>query len=176
MFNKAGLYAASLCLAVIFMPKLRAQNMSHSGIAVLKPTQGNQVKGTVKFNEHGGKMRVVADISGLKPGKHGLHIHEKGDCSAPDATSAGGHFNPDIKSHGAPDAAEHHMGDLGNIEANAKGKAHIDRTVDFLTIAEDPNSIAGKAVIVHAQEDDLHSQPVGNAGARVACGVIAKKN
>ena len=120
-------------------------------------------------------MRVVADISGLKPGKHGLHIHEKGDCSAPDATSAGGHFNPDKKNHGAPDASEHHMGDLGNIEANAKGKAHLDRTVDFLTIAEDPNSIAGKAVIVHAQEDDLKSQPVGNAGARVACGVITKK-
>jgi Cu-Zn family superoxide dismutase len=121
-------------------------------------------------------MRVVADISGLKPGKHGLHIHEKGDCSAPDATSAGGHFNPEKKNHGAPDAAEHHLGDLGNIEAAAKGKAHLDRTVDFLTIAVDPNTIEGKAVIVHAQEDDLHSQPVGNAGARLACGVITKKN
>ena len=172
----AGWFAASVFSAVLSVALLHAQNMSHSGVATLKPTQGNRVKGTVRFNESGGKMRVVADISGLKPGKHGLHIHEKGDCSAPDATSAGGHFNPEKKNHGSPEAAEHHMGDLGNIEADAKGKAHLDLRVDFLTIAEDPNTIAGKAVIVHANEDDLHSQPVGNAGARVACGVIQKKN
>lgn len=176
MIKKAGLFAASVCWAGLLIPGLQAQNMSHSGVATLKATQGNQVKGTIRFNESGGKMRVVADISGLKPGKHGLHIHEKGDCSAPDATSAGGHFNPEKKNHGAPDSAEHHLGDLGNIEADARGKAHLDRTVDFLTIAVDPNTIEGKAVIVHAQEDDLHSQPVGNAGARVACGVIRKKN
>jgi Cu-Zn family superoxide dismutase len=162
-------------LSAAVVPVAFAAGDSHSAIAILKPTQGNDVKGTVKFDEKNGKTRIVANVTGLKPGQHGFHIHEKGDCSAPDATSAGGHFNPDGKKHGAPDSPEHHAGDLGNVTADAKGKAHLDRTVDFITVGDGAHSVAGKAVIVHIQVDDLQSQPVGNAGARVACGVIEKK-
>ena len=175
--KRNALLAFSIFVLVVFLgPLLRAQGMSHSGVAVLKPTQGSQVKGTVQFNEIPPKVHIVADVTGLTPGKHGFHIHEKGDCSAPDASSAGGHFNPDNAKHGAPDAAEHHMGDLGNLEADASGHAHYDRTVDFLELAVDPKTIDGKAVIIHAGEDDLRSQPAGNSGARVACGVIRKRN
>ena len=166
-------------LMVVGLPCYRyqvmAQGMSHTGVAILKPTKGSTVKGTVRFNEVPPNVRIVADLTGLTPGKHGFHIHDKGDCSAPDASSAGPHFNPEKKMHGAPDAAEHHMGDLGNIEADATGHAHYERTVNFLELAVDPNTIDGKAVIVHAGEDDLHSQPAGNSGARVACGIILKK-
>src|SRR6202035_4094665 len=130
--------------------------------------------GTVTFVMKGDQVQVVADVQNLKPGKHGFHIHEKGDCSSPDASSAGGHFNPENMKHGGPDASEHHVGDLGNIEADANGRAHYDRTVNFLEIAVDPNTIDGKAIIVHAQEDDLHTQPTGNSGARLACGIIRK--
>ena len=175
--KRNGLFALSMFTAVLFLcPTLRAQGMSHSGVAVLKPALGSQVKGTVRFNEIPPKVHIVADVTGLSPGSHGFHIHEKGDCSAPDASSAGGHFNPDNMKHGAPDAAEHHTGDLGNLEADSSGHAHYERTVDFLELAVDPKTIDGKAVIVHAGEDDLHSQPAGNSGARVACGVIRKKN
>jgi Cu-Zn family superoxide dismutase len=175
---RRNLFLVAACLLVAGMqcPSAQSQGMSHSAVAVLKPTQGSNVKGTVRFNETPPKVHIVADLTGLTPGKHGFHIHEKGDCSAPDASSAGGHFNPDHTMHGAPDAAEHHDGDLGNIVADANGKAHYDQTVNFLEIAVDPKTIDGKAVIVHAGEDDLHSQPAGNAGPRVACGVIRKKN
>lgn len=176
MRTNMRLLAACLFLVGLSVPSAQAaQGGSHSAIAKLAPTQGNDVKGTVTFNEHNGKTRIIANVTGLKPGKHGIHIHEKGDCSAPDATSAGGHFNPENHKHGAPDASEHHAGDLGNIEANAKGKAHLDRTVDFVTVSDGPHSVVGKGVIVHADEDDLQSQPVGKAGARVACGVVEKK-
>ena len=143
-------------------------------VANLEPTQGNTAKGTVTFEETGGKVSATAKVSGLKAGKHGFHIHEKGDCSAPDAASAGGHYNPESKAHGTPDAPEHHTGDLGNVEADAKGDASLSRTYDFLSLSG-PNSIVGKAVIVHIQEDDFKTQPTGNAGARVACGVIQPK-
>jgi superoxide dismutase, Cu-Zn family len=175
--KKNILFAFCVFVAAAFQcSTARAQGMSHSAVAVLKPTQGSNVKGTVRLNEIPPKVHIVADVTGLSPGKHGFHIHEKGDCSAPDASSAGGHFNPDNAKHGAPDASEHHMGDLGNLEADASGHAHYERTVDFLELAVDPKTIDGKAIIVHAGEDDLHSQPAGNSGARLACGIIHKKN
>src|SRR5580700_8847198 len=170
------LMAACLFLGGLLCPRAQAQGMSHNATAILKPTKGSKTKGTVRFNEIPPKVHIVADVTGLSPGKHGFHIHEKGDCSSPDASSAGGHFNPDNMKHGGPDASEHHMGDLGNIEARANGRAHYERTVNFLEIAVDPNTIDGKAIIVHAQEDDLHTQPTGNSGARLACGIIRKKN
>ncbi|HEV8131599.1 MAG TPA: superoxide dismutase family protein [Acidobacteriota bacterium] len=152
-----------------------ASQAGPSAGAELKPTRGNNVTGTVTFHEMGDQVHVVADISGLKPGKHGFHIHEKGDCSAPDATSAGAHFNPDSQPHGAPTAAAHHAGDFGNIEANASGNAHLETTVNFITVSDGPKSVVGRSVIVHAAPDDLTTQPTGNAGARLACGVIEKK-
>jgi len=140
-------------------------------VAVLQPTEGNSVRGTVMFTKVEDGILVVADVEGLSPGNHGFHIHEYGDLTAPDGTSAGGHFNPEGMPHGGPDAAERHVGDLGNIVADTDGKAHYERTDTKLAFSG-AHSIIGLAVVVHAGEDDLTSQPTGSAGARVACGVI----
>jgi len=151
-----------------------ASPMTAKAVATLSPTQGYDVKGTVTFTKVDNGVQVVADITGLKPGEHGFHIHEKGDCSAPDASSAGGHFNPTGMPHGGADSAKHHLGDMGNITADASGKAHLDRVFSFLALSG-TNSIVGHSVIVHEGTDDLTSQPSGNAGARAACGVIEIK-
>lgn len=140
-------------------------------VANLSPTQGNNVSGKVTFTKVDDGIKIVADLKGLSEGKHGFHVHEKGDCSAPDGTSAGGHFNPENKPHGAPDDSARHVGDMGNIEAGSDGNAHYER-VDHLMSFSGSHSIIGKAVIVHQKADDLKSQPTGAAGARVACGVI----
>jgi Cu-Zn family superoxide dismutase len=142
-----------------------------SAIALLHPTEGSSVHGTVTFEQVQNGVRVRADISGLTPGKHGFHIHEFGDCSAPDGSSAGGHFNPAGMAHGAPSAKNRHEGDMGNIEADKDGHATLDY-VDHVMQLTGPESILGRGVIVHAKEDDLKTQPTGNAGPRVACGVI----
>ena len=146
-------------------------NPSMKAFANLEPTQGNNVKGTVTFTQEPNGVRVVAEITGLTPGKHGFHIHEKGDCSAPDGTSAGGHFNPTNMPHGSPDSEQHHVGDLGNITADATGTATMNQVFGFLELTG-TNSIVGRGVIVHSGEDDFTTQPTGNAGSRVACGVI----
>jgi superoxide dismutase, Cu-Zn family len=138
--------------------------------ATLESKSKSKVTGTVTFTKVGDEVQVVADIENLSPGKHGFHIHEKGDCSAADASSAGGHFNPTHQHHGGPTSAEHHAGDLGNITADASGKAHLDWTGKLSLTGAD--SIIGKSVVVHEKEDDLKSDPAGNAGARIACGVI----
>jgi superoxide dismutase, Cu-Zn family len=141
-------------------------------IAVLHPTDGNKVSGTVTFTEEADGVRIQADISGLTPGKHGFHVHEFGDCSAPDLASAGGHFNPTNKPHAGPDAAERHVGDMGNVEADASGAAKLDYVDHEISLANDQRSVIGRSVIVHAKADDLKSQPAGDSGARIACGVI----
>ena len=143
-----------------------------SATANLQPTKGNKVWGTVTFTQKGSKVLVVANVNGLKPGLHGFHVHEKGDCSAADGMSAGGHFNPAGKPHGAPDSAERHGGDLGNLTPDKSGNATLSIEVDGITLDQTANSIIGKGVIVHANPDDLKSQPAGNAGHRLACGVI----
>jgi superoxide dismutase, Cu-Zn family len=140
-------------------------------VAVLSPTAANSVSGTVTFTRVQTGVRIVADLTGLTPGAHGFHIHEFGDCTAPDATSAGGHFNPARAQHGPPDTVHRHAGDFGNLIADATGRAHYER-VDTMITMEGLNSIIGRAVIVHEKTDDLRTQPTGNAGARVACGVI----
>jgi Cu-Zn family superoxide dismutase len=139
-------------------------------IAVLQSASGSKVTGTVTFTKTGDTVQVVADITGLTPGKHAFHIHEFGDCSAADASSAGGHFNPMHKPHGSPDSPERHAGDMGNLEADSSGKAHLELKDNMLKFSGE-NSILGHAVIVHEKVDDW-SQPVGNAGGRQACGVI----
>ncbi len=140
--------------------------------AVLYPTENDSASGIVRFSLVEGGIKIVADVRGLKPGRHGFHIHEYGDCSAADAASAGGHFNPENMPHGSPTATERHAGDLGNIEADISGKAHLERIDTRISFAGE-RSIIGRAVVVHAGEDDLTSQPTGKAGPRVACGVIA---
>ncbi len=139
--------------------------------AILNPTKGNKAHGNIVFTNVEAGVLIVADIEGLTPGEHGFHIHEKGDCSAPDASSAGDHFNPTQKSHGGPIQANRHVGDLGNIVADDQGNAHYER-VDEVVSLEGENSIVGRSVIVHENRDDLVSQPSGDAGKRLACGVI----
>src|ERR1051325_58753 len=136
----------------------------------LESKSGSQVTGTVTFTKSGDEVQIVAEIQNLKAGKHGFHIHEKGDCSAPDAASAGGHFNPTNQHHGGPVTTEHHTGDLGNIDADASGKVHFEWKGKMSLSGAD--SIIGKSVVVHEKEDDLKSDPAGNSGARIACGVI----
>ncbi len=146
-------------------------------MAVMQPTEGNNVNGTVTFTKEGNTIRLVADLTGLSEGEHGIHIHENGDCSAPDASSAGGHYAPNGSPHGAPNnpPTERHVGDLGNLRASADGITSYTR-VDSLLAFTGTNDIIGKAVIVHQGRDDLTSQPSGDAGARVACGVIEPVN
>ena len=144
-------------------------------IAVLHPTEGSSVRGVVTFTKVPGGVKIVADVEGLEPGKHGFHIHQFGDCSASDGTSAGGHFNPENVAHGGPDASVRHVGDLGNLEADESGKAHYERVDTFVTLSGS-HSVIGRAVVVHAKEDDLSSQPTGAAGSRLACGVIGIAN
>jgi superoxide dismutase, Cu-Zn family len=140
-------------------------------VALLHPTEGSEARGAVHFVSSQDGIRVTAVLEGLSPGLHGFHVHEYGDCSAPDGSSAGGHFNPDDLPHGAPTAGERHVGDLGNLSADEMGVAQLERT-DTLLAFTGPRSILGRAVVVHAQADDLLSQPTGEAGGRVACGVI----
>ena len=141
--------------------------------AQLQPTKGNKTFGEATFEEAGDRVRVVIFVQGLKPGQeHGLHIHEKGDCSSGDGMSAGGHFNPHGKPHGLPGSKESHVGDLPALKANKQGRANIQVDVDGISLKPGPASIIGRAVIVHADPDDYKTQPTGNAGARLACGVI----
>lgn len=144
-----------------------------AAVAVLRPTEGNAANGRVTFTSVEGGVRVVAEVSGLSEGPHGLHIHENGDCSAPDASSAGGHYAPDGSPHGAPNdpAGQRHAGDLGNIEASDDGTARYER-IDTVIQMSGPASILGRGVIVHSGQDDYTSQPSGDAGDRLACGVI----
>jgi superoxide dismutase, Cu-Zn family len=140
-------------------------------ICQIYPTQGSAVTGIVTFTQTPEGVKVVADLKGLSKGKHGFHIHECGDCSAADGTSAGGHFNPEKMNHGAPTDAMHHTGDLGNIEADENGTAHLEYVDKGISLSGS-NSIIGRSIIVHKNEDDLKTQPTGNAGARLGCGVI----
>jgi len=151
--------------------KMKMKNDVVKAVCVLLPTQGNTVNGTITFASTAGGVLVKGDIHGLAPGKHGFHIHECGDCSAADGTSAGGHFNPTGMQHGSPMDMTRHEGDMGNIEADASGNAHVEYT-DKMMKLNGPNSIIGRGIIVHSGEDDLKTQPTGNSGARVACGVI----
>jgi Cu-Zn family superoxide dismutase len=146
-----------------------------SATASLHPTKGNSVSGTVNFRQKGDVVLVEARISGLNPyGTNAIHIHEKGNCSAADGSSAGGHFNPSSSQHGGPTGAVRHGGDLGNLKADANGNAQMSIEVAGISVGSGPDSIIGRAVIVHAGADDLKTQPSGNSGARVACGLISK--
>ena len=147
------------------------RSVSVKAVAELTPTEGNEARGTVTFTTEDEWVRVVGDFSGLEPGSHGFHIHEKGDCSAPDGSSAGGHFNPVGEDHGAPGDNEHHTGDLGNIVADESGKAHLEKNFAFLDLSGE-HSIIGRGVIIHQGEDDFSTNPGGASGKRLACGII----
>ena len=143
--------------------------------AQLQPTRGNTVTGNVTFTQKGDKVVVAAKVSGLKPNQeHGFHVHDKGDCSSGDGMSAAGHFNPKGNPHGHHSTQARHAGDMPNLKADAYGNASMNAELDIITVSEGPTSVVGRGLIVHAQPDDYKSQPVGNAGARMACAVIQK--
>lgn len=151
----------------------KAQVQGPSATAKLEPTQGNQVRGTVHFTQVGGELRIKGQVTGLKPSsEHGFHVHEKGDCSSGDGTSAGGHFNPHNTRHGMPMGAEHHTGDLPSLLSDATGTAKIDVKISGPRVGSGADDIVGRGLIVHEKRDDFMSQPTGDAGARVACAVI----
>ena len=148
---------------------------NHGAVAELAPTKDSTAKGNVTFSVVDGKVHVKGQVSGLKPNsEHGFHIHEKGDCSAPNGDSAGGHFNPSKEDHGNVATTPHHGGDIPNIKADAQGNAVVDAAVSTnVNIGEGNDSdIIGRGLIVHADPDDYKTQPTGNAGARLACAVI----
>jgi superoxide dismutase, Cu-Zn family len=142
-------------------------------VAVIHPTASHdQVRGLVEFEQVEDGILIVAEIHGLEPNqKHGFHIHQWGDCSDPEAERAGGHFDPTDAPHGGPEDAKRHVGDLGNIEADDAGVGRYRRTDSKLTFTGE-NSIIGRAVVVHQEEDDLETQPTGDAGPRLGCGTI----
>jgi len=142
----------------------------------LEPKSGTAVTGTATFTEKNGKVTFTAKMTGLQPGVHAIHIHEKSDCSAPDASSAGGHWNPTFKKHGKWGVAEYHKGDIGNFTADAQGNGSITLTTDEWCIGceDETKNILGKGLIVHQGADDFTTQPTGNAGGRAACAGIIK--
>jgi len=142
-------------------------------VAQLKPTAGNKAAGTVWFTQDGLRVNVRVQVSGLVPNQeHGFHVHEKGDCSAPDGMSAGGHFNPGGQPHG-PQNAPHHGGDMPSLKADGAGNAQASFQIEGVSIGTGIDGLLGKGVIVHAKPDDYSTQPTGNSGGRIACGVIA---
>lgn len=156
--------------------KTAVANVTRSKAAATQPSWGN-ASGTVTFTEKGdGKVKVVIDLQGVPPGKHGFHIHEKGDISAPDLSSAGAHFNPHKQPHAGPGHEARHAGDFGNVDADVSGNVKKELVVDQITIGTGAvDDIVGKSVILHAKADDLKSQPSGDAGGRIAGGVIELK-
>ena len=143
--------------------------------ATLEPTKGSTVRGSASFAQFDGKVRVTANVSGLKPnGEYGFHIHEAGDCSSGDGMSAKGHFNPQGKPHAHAGIPERHAGDLPSLKSDAGGNATLTADLDIITVAPGPNSVVGRGLIVHIQPDDFKTQPTGNAGARSACAVIQR--
>lgn len=147
----------------------------YHAVALMIPTAGNTARGVIHFDETDGGVTVTAEVTGLSPNhKHGFHIHEFGDLSAPDGTATGGHYNPEGHDHALPQSGDavRHAGDMGNLEADAEGNATYTMTFDNITIFDDNhNPIIGRGVIIHAKTDD-GGQPTGNAGARIAQGIV----
>ena len=177
----ASLAVATGAIMLALQNPAAAAIVDESGQAVAKlaPTKDSTASGTATFSAAGKDgVRITIEVSGLKPNsQHGLHVHEKGDCSAPDATSAGPHFSLQGQEHGPHEGDKFHAGDLGNLEADAQGKATKTLVVpaNKLTLASGPASVVGRAVVVHGGADDLKSQPAGNSGPRIACGVVDRE-
>jgi len=154
-----------------------ADALPPTALVALVPTKDSKVSGTLTLTqERTGGVSIMGTVGNLEPGsRHGFHVHDKGDCSAPDGSSAGAHFNPTSMEHGDPSkAGAHHLGDMVNIEADAQGSAQVRVMIPDATLHDNgPNDLIGKGIIVHADPDDYTTQPSGNSGARLACGRIA---
>lgn len=153
---------------------------AHGGVktatAIIASKSGSKVSGKATFTEEGGKVKLVLELEGVPSGKHAVHLHEKGDCSGDSATAAGAHWNPAAKPHGKLGDGDAHAGDIGNAEVGADGKARLEFSTDRWTIGgnDSTKNILNHALIIHAKEDDYKSQPAGNAGARIGCGVVSE--
>ena len=174
-----GVLTLMSCALLLAACAVTPEHQGASAVARLEAKGGSQVHGQVRFTQVGSGVRIEGEVVGLGPGDKALHIHERGDCSAADAASAGGHFNPrDSKNwssrHGGPHSAERHAGDLGNIVFDPHGKAVVNMMVSGLTVDRGPLGIVGRGLVVHFQPDDLKTDPTGDAGARAACGVIER--
>lgn len=151
------------------------QDDERTAQATMEAKSGSNVTGEAKFTDEGnGKVRFELTVNNLTPGEHAVHLHENGDCSAEDASSAGGHWNPTMKPHGKRgDGTSYHKGDVGNMTVGNDGKGTMNLSVDGWSIGgPDSTNVVGKSVIIHEKADDFTSQPSGNAGGRVSCGVI----
>jgi Cu-Zn family superoxide dismutase len=169
LMKKLAIVSALLLLAAA----CASMGSGPSATATLAPTSGSTAAGTVQLTQLAdGAVQVKADLTGVPAGVHGFHIHEKGDCGD-NGNAAGGHFNPTGTPHGAPNATAHHAGDFGNVTANAAGEVHTTFTTRSITVGAGTSSAVGRAMILHANPDDLTTQPTGNAGARIACGVVS---
>lgn len=153
--------------------KPAAGGQGKKAVATIESKSGSHVTGKAVFHEEGGKVTLKIKIEGADPGTHAVHLHETGDCSAADGASAGGHWNPSHEDHGKWSASPFHHGDIGNIEVGKDGKGELTLTTDLWTIGGAPETdVIGKGVIIHAKADDFTTQPTGNAGGRVGCGVV----
>jgi len=179
----AGLLLAGFGTACIFVhaedDSMNGEHAAATGhhhgaraTSTIEAKSGSSLTGSASFVETEGGVLIELEVHHAPPGWHAVHVHEKGDCSAADGTSAGGHFNPGNMAHGAPHALAHHAGDLGNMWVDEKGEGRHVLLMPELTVAAGPYSVVGRALVVHATNDDLTTQPTGNAGGRIGCGVI----
>jgi len=173
---KKIIFSSFIAIVLIIACKSGSETKSNSLTINLEPKSGSTVSGTATFTEKNGTVTFTTKISGLKPGVHGIHIHEKADCSAADVASAGGHWNPTHTKHGKWTDAEHHKGDIGNITADENGNATMTlKTTEWcIGCGDETKDILGKGLIVHANPDDFTTQPTGNAGGRIACSAIIR--
>ena len=165
----------SVVLAVSLLMLAACATMNRpTATATLAPTTGQTAQGTVRFVQLAdGSVEVSVELTGVPPGVHGFHVHDKGDCGD-NGNAAGGHFNPSATAHGAPETDPHHAGYFGNVTADANGVVSTRFTTRSVTVEAGPSSAVGHAVILHANPDDLTTQPTGNAGGRIACGVVQR--
>ena len=173
MKNLIPLAGAALLVGCQGMSTSSTPEDAPRATAALQPTKGNKAFAEATFEQVGDKVRVIVFAQNLPPAREvGFHIHEAGDCSSGDGMSAKGHFNPYGKPHGDPKSAERHAGDLPALKVEKNGRARLDVTVDGISIGKGAGNIVGRGLIIHADPDDYKTQPTGNAGARIACGVI----
>ena len=169
----AGLVVVALLLAGCSSMMSGGDN---AAVAELTNTSGQSV-GTARFTQAGNVVRILVEAKGLPPGPHGAHVHAVGKCDPPDFNSAGPHFNPTNKQHGALNPQGSHAGDLPNLTVGPDGTGRMETTTEQLSLGSGPSSVwdaDGSALVVHANADDFKTDPTGNSGSRVACGVLVK--
>ena len=181
--TKASTLLLLVCVSIAWMSCdlieeiIAPPTVSQQAIAVIGSASGSNLTGTAIFTQSGDTITATIEILNVSPGLHAVHIHEKGDCSSPDGKSAGGHWNPTNVAHGKWGEGEFHLGDIGNITVGEDGTGTIELTTDLWEIGTGSDiDVVGKGIIVHADPDDFISQPSGNAGARIGCGVIVSAN